>query len=51
MVRETAIVLLAREAFFLSGSDDLSVDEECRCVVVLECGYSNSSHVPGPLEF
>ena len=33
--REAVIVLLAGEAFFLSGSDDLTVDEErCRRVMI-----------------
>jgi hypothetical protein len=48
MVRETGIMVRAREAFLLGSGDDLSVDDERRCTVVIECGYSDNSHLPGP---
>ena len=34
--REAVVVLLAREAFFLRGGDDLSVDDQCSRRVVVE---------------
>ena len=37
-MRETGVVLLAREALFLGGGDDLAVDDKRRGAVVIERG-------------
>src|SRR6476620_8217136 len=50
MMRETGVMLLAREAFLLGSGDDLSVDNKCGRAVVIECGHSNNSHVSRPVE-
>src|SRR5215510_2487072 len=44
MMRETGIVLLAREAFLLRGRDDAAVLDEGSRAVVIECRESENAH-------
>jgi hypothetical protein len=44
MVWKTRIMLLAREALLLGGGNDLSIDDQRRCTIVIERRQSQNSH-------
>jgi hypothetical protein len=39
-------VFFARKTLLLGSSDDLSIDDERRCTIMIECGQSKNSHAP-----